>query len=723
MPSLAVIALLLTVGGPPFARDAPSPSLESAAVLEATLKQAVERGDTAAALRLAESLVTARETERAANPLGLADALEEVAQLVRRLEKPAADACAESLLLRSLRLRQEAQGPDRLEQTRTMESLSELYFYAGRWKEAEQIDRSVLSIRRTALGPHHPDVAQSCQNVALNLYYHARFREAEPLFRESLQIYEALAPPPALDVAYALNYLAEDLRAQNRYAEAEPLFARALQVAEEGVEPVQRLVLIGNLSGFYRDTQRLAEAQWYARQALDLAERSPGVPAASRVSYLLNLAELYRMQGDPDAAEPVYARALEVARQSFRPDHPRIGTVLSQSAVNFADKGSYAAAEALLREAAAIKAKEWGPDASDLAHTYQELGLVLSRLDRAPEAEGLLRRALAIREKQLGPSHPDVALSLLALAELIEGTASRRREAVALLDRSVGILDASPAEPRSHARAYARRAVLRNAQGRREAAQSDLARALEIVEGMRPEAGGAEETRARFLSQYVDDFQRMVGWRLDEGDLPGAIRYAERARGRVLLDQLAAAGVDLRAGIDPAERRGLEARETDARARLAECRSRLEKLYAATEPTEDTRAEIASLEREQALASAEFERLYREIQNASRLWRGRAGLGEVVGLADLQRELVPRDGLVLYYAVGAERSFLFVIPPQGRRARVWPLVVPATASALAGTAGPLTRSSLRQMLEPAGPDAGNGLLARLAEPPGAQGGP
>jgi CHAT domain-containing protein/tetratricopeptide (TPR) repeat protein len=433
------------------------------------------------------------------------------------------------------------------------------------------------------------------------------------------------------------------------------------------------------------------------------------------VSCLLNLAELYRMQGDPDLAEPLYARALEAARQAFRPDHPRIGTVLSQMAVNRIETGAYAQAEALLRESAEIKVKEWGPDAPDLAHTYHEMGLLLARLDRVSEAEDWLRRALAIREQRLGSSHPTVALSLLALAEIVEP--ARPGEALDLLDRAVRMLDTTPAEPRSHARALARRAALRDARGQRGLARADLDRALDIVEGTRPEAGGAEQARARFLSQYVDDFQRMVGWRVEEGDLPAAIRYAERARGRVLLDQLAVAGVDLRAGIDPGERRDLEARETEVRARLAEYRPRLEKLYAAAEATEAGRAEIAALEKEQAEAILEFERLYDEIRNASRLWRGRAGLGDVVGLADIQRELVPRGGLVLYYSVGGEGSFLFVIPPPGQRARAWPLQAPAAAAAgpAAVRAGPLTRSALRQMLAPAG--AGSGLLARLAETP------
>jgi CHAT domain-containing protein/tetratricopeptide (TPR) repeat protein len=365
-----------------------------------------------------------------------------------------------------------------------------------------------------------------------------------------------------------------------------------------------------------------------------------------------------------------------------------------------------------------IKVKEWGPDAPDLAHGYQELGLVLERRGRPTEAETELRRALAVREKHLGPVHPDVALSLLALGELLAASPARQEEATALLDRTIRILDATPAGPQAQARAYARRASLRYGRGQPRPARDDLARALDIVEGMRPEAGGAEWTRARFLAQYADDFQRMVGWRVDDGDLDGAIRTAERGRSRALLDQLAAARVDLRAGIDPEERRALEARESDARARVAESSSRLERLLAEKEPTEEALADVVALEKEKAAALGEFERLYQEIRNASRLWRGKVGLGDVVGLADVQRELVPRRGLVLYYSVGAEGSFLFVIPPAGGAAKAFPLSVPESAAAVFGVGpGALTRSSLRQILAPSAAGGRRGLLAQLAEPP------
>src|SRR5262245_45496949 len=148
---LAIVTVVAAVFGA-APQGSASPSATEGSPLWTPLKEAAERGDVPAALGLAESLAAALEGERAADPAGLSAGLEDVADLLRSLQKPEADSRAESLLLRALRLREEALGRDRLDQTATMEKLSEIYFYAGRWRESEALDRRVLAIRRAALG-------------------------------------------------------------------------------------------------------------------------------------------------------------------------------------------------------------------------------------------------------------------------------------------------------------------------------------------------------------------------------------------------------------------------------------------------------------------------------------------------------------------------------------------------------------------------------------------
>jgi CHAT domain-containing protein/tetratricopeptide (TPR) repeat protein len=716
---LTAFVLLLAAAQPGGAR--PALLLEEGdaerTTLEQRLKEAVARRDTAEALATARSLRQAHERENGRDRQRLAAALDSLARDLRPLEAPEVQSLAESLLLQSLQVQQEGLARAGIGQAATMEQLSELYYFGGRWEEAERIDRQVLSLRLESLGPDAPEVAASQQNVGLNLQWQGRYREAEPFFRESVRALEKARPPSPVELAYALDYLAENLRAQNRYAEAEPLFERALRVCGEEATPADRLVLMANFSGLYRDTQRFGQAQWWARQAAEIAEATPELTAAERVPALLNLAELFRMQGEPDLAEPLYRRALEAARRGFRADHPRLGTVISQLAVNLTEQGHDVEAEALFREALTIKAKGWGPRGLDVAHTDQQLGELLRGRGDSRGAEDAFREALAIREERLGPRHPDVAVSLVAIAELTRGVPGRGPEAEGDLARALDILDRTPAEPRARARAYALRAQIENLSGRKDRARSDLARALEIVERLRPEAGGSESTRARLVEQYDDDFHRMVDWLVEAGDSDRAFSYAESARGRTLLDQLAGSGVDIRSGIDPDERRRLEARESEIGGRLSECRSRLDALRAGSEASQAARArEIVDLEDQLAAATLDFERTYEEIRNASKLWRGRAGLGEIVDLETVQRELVPKGGLILYYDIGPEHSHLWVIPPGGRRSQVFTLRVPPGATALPIEPGPLTASSLRRVVDPIA--GGGGVLGRLSEPPG-----
>src|SRR6185503_8231379 len=127
-------------------------------------------------------------------------------------------------------------------------------------------------------------------------------------------------------------------------------------------------------------------------------------------------------------------------------------------------------------------------------------------------------------------------------------------------------------------------------------------------------------------------------------------------------------------------------------------------------------SQIAELEGLLATAILEFERSYEEMRNASGLWRGRAGLGEALALPVVQRDLAPANGFLLYYVVGPEESFLWLIPPRGRQPEVLRLrVPPAIASALAIEPGALTASAVRHILAPA---VGGGLLEQLSAPPG-----
>ena len=73
-----------------------------------------------------------------------------------------------------------------------------------------------------------------------------------------------------------------------------------------------------------------------------------------------------------------------------------------------------------------------------------------------------------------------------------------------------------------------------------------LGRAIELVEAPRAATVGAESERAEYFSQFVAAFDLLVDWNVAEGALRQGPEAAEQGRNRTFLDQMRAAGVDLR---------------------------------------------------------------------------------------------------------------------------------------------------------------------------------
>ncbi len=594
-----------------------------------------------------------------------------------------------------------------------MVGLADLFFEQGRFEEALALDRRALEIRRSQPGADLREVAKAERNLGVSLTRLAYLKEAEAHLREAVRIAERLDPPDPRETAFAVKELAENVRTQSRYEEAVSLLERAVGLAEENLGPddPDLVELLISLSGVYRDLHRFAECQWRHRQAWEVLRRAKEPSDLFRLSLLNNEAEIRRFQGDAAGAERFFREALALAAEVLPEAHPSRATYMNQLALLLLEQERYQEAEPLLLEALAVRTRALGPDHPELADTYIELGQLYAASGRAKLALENGQEAISIRERQLGMKHPDVASALVAQAEIVETEGTRRE----LLDRAIAILRETPAEPRTLARGLSLRSRLPGGNPIR-----DLTESLDIVERLRPEAGGSEWTRSRFLSQYLDDYNRMVTLALESGDPGKAFEYSERRRARALLDQMAITSVDLRAGIAPADRARLEEREASLASSIAESRERLRVLRDA----QSDREEIASVERELERRQEEFSSLYEEIKNASRLWRGQSDLpgGGTMALSQFQEQVVGAKSLALVYVVGQEVSYVLVVPPPGQPPVFHRLEIAEADAPLLGVArGPLTISNLGSALAPSpetlNPALPEGLLADLASPP------
>ena len=313
-------------------------------------------------------------------------------------------------------------------------------YQAGKYAEATEIAKRVLTIREEALGPEHPNVGTALNNLGELYRAQGRLAEVEPLYRRSLAIYEKALGPEHPKVGTSLNNLAGLYRAQGRYAEAEPLIRRDLAIQEKALGPVHPDVgtSLNNLAGLYQDQGRYSEAEPLYRRSLAIREKAlrPEHPAVGE--SLNNLAELYRDQGRYAEAEPLYRRSLAIREKALGPDHPAVGHSLNNLAELYRAQGRLAEAEPLYRRNLAIQEKALGPQHADVGIALNNLAGLYRAQGRYADAEPLVRRNLAIREKALGPEHPNVGTSLNNLAALHQDQ-GRYAEAEPLYRRSLAI--------------------------------------------------------------------------------------------------------------------------------------------------------------------------------------------------------------------------------------------------------------------------------------------
>lgn len=125
-----------------------------------------------------------------------------------------------------------------------------------------------------------------------------------------------------------------------------------------------------------------------------------------------------RDQGNYDAAEPLYRRALTICEKVLGAKHPVTLGSTQQLGVFLRGQEKYDEAELLLR--GVIKKKEITSetDETDLAGSLNALGLLLAKTDRTDEAKTLYHRALEIREIAFGFDHPQTVLIRERLAEI-----------------------------------------------------------------------------------------------------------------------------------------------------------------------------------------------------------------------------------------------------------------------------------------------------------------
>jgi CHAT domain-containing protein/tetratricopeptide (TPR) repeat protein len=509
---------------------------------------------------------------------------------------------------------------------------------------------------------------------------------AADLLHQAVDGFRAAADRPGL--AEALNeagLVDVDLR---RPAEAMAHFDEALPLARSAADDQLEVLLLNNLGTAYLGLGRSREALQPLAASRDLAHRIGD--AVGEALALDNLGSAHADLADRQLALVAYRGSLAIAhRAGLRSIE---AAALNNLGYSHETLGLWEEARSEQRRALALfcALEERHHEAQGLGN----LALVSRRLGRYREAADYSARAIALAHALGDRDLEALATTGLAFLDLERGKPARALaaaesarnlapaggEAETYVWHAVGAARRATGDLPGAAAALARAVAASRAHGDRTAeanadlflAQTardggdldraaELAReALDIVESLRTRVASKDlrssftAIQQRFYELAIDALMQLDRARPGKGFAARAFTVAERARARSLLEILAEAGAEPGERVDPQ----LARRELGARRAVSAAELHRQSLLRGAAPP--AAAEIAAATREVEATLGAYGEVEAELADESPSY---ASLVEPQPLsaAEVGRQVLDPDTLLLEFALGKERSYLWAL--------------------------------------------------------------
>ncbi len=301
-----------------------------------------------------------------------------------------------------------------------------------------------------------------------------------------------------------------------------------------------------------------------------------------------------------------------------------------------------------------------------VAHALTDIAAIYTEQRKYGDALQLYRQSLAFYE-QVGDLRRQ-ALIRHGLGQLeraggeLEPAAAEYRRGLELFRRIK--------DPQGEAESHYRLAKVLQEQGRWPEALSESEKSIELIEEQRARVLGQNWRTSyfasvhRYFELYVDILMQLHWREPERGFAALALQASERARARTLLELLSETRSEIRRGVDPA----LLNREQLLRQQLsAKAAYRVEALN-------DGRpeSEIAEIELELRHLNNEYDFVQARIKELSPA-HARLTRPPILSVDEIREALKEDEGTVLLeYLLGDERSYVWMVTPEGLTARQLP---------------------------------------------------
>ncbi|MBI3679318.1 MAG: CHAT domain-containing protein [Acidobacteria bacterium] len=520
----------------------------------------------------------------------------------------------------------------------------QIYYGMGdKQKSLESFERALLLNRSVA---NRRGEANTLNGMGLIYWSKGDYPKALEFIHSSRMLYHA--DEDYRDEAATLTNLGAVHFTLDDYAKALTYYEQSLLQWQAVGDATGESATLHNIANAYDRIGEYQKAIDYYNRALPI-HRTRGY-RVGEANTLTNLGRLYSLLGDLPRALDSYNAALPIHRATSN-RLGEAGTVQNVCALREA-LGNPKAALELCTQALAIR-REMGDRAGEaeaqatIAHIHSTLG----EFGKAVENAG---QALENQRKIGSPRGEGVALNILG--GIYRASAERakaldlHRQALPLF-RAVG-------DPRGEASTLYAMARVERDGGELGEARSHVEAALGLVESLRTKVTGPE-LRSSYLASVHEYYELQISVLMDldkhtpaAGFAVAAFETSERARARSLLELLTETGIDIRAGVAP----DLLERESSLR-RTFNLKANRQMELARGKPSSER---SASLAKEIASLTAEYRDVEAQIRARSPRY-AELTQPRPLSLEQIREQVLDRDTLLLQFALGEERSYLWTV--------------------------------------------------------------
>jgi len=401
-------------------------------------------------------------------------------------------------------------------------------FRAGEYLRALERAQEVVALRENLQGPEALELSRSLVNLGVVLNTIDRVDEALECYTRALAIRERVSGPNHEDVARVLDGIAGVEIRRRDWQSARRLLERAAAIWEGSDDTGGEAHSLATLGTVMHALGEPSEAIRLTLEAIALTETDPEPFWTGLADLYGSLGTIYAEQGRYELARPAYERSLEIYRSELGPRHPDVAIAESNLAALSQDQGDHGAARLLYKSAYVTLNDALGPSHPVVDRIATNLALSMLELGETTGAMKILEDSLALRREVLGARHPGVADALNDLAGVYETVDELNRAAelyqgacdiwetagggdVALCLRNLGRIRARQEDHQAAASLYERALEIHEAtlvEGHMEIATTRFAlagalNALGQRERARPLASQAAATQRSFVDRVL----------------------------------------------------------------------------------------------------------------------------------------------------------------------------------------------------------------------------